>query len=82
LAQVRSIAQSVRDFTGGQDRFDIAAGNLRELLATLEARYPGIEEHLRTAMSVAVDGELHPDGWNLPLRRDAEVVFIPLIAGG
>jgi molybdopterin converting factor small subunit len=82
VAHVRTIAQSVRDLTGGLDRFEVDATSVRALLAVLGARYPGLEQHLRESMVVAVDGEMHPGAWDQPLAPDAEVVFIPMIPGG
>lgn len=82
MARVSSIVHSLREFTGGQHQFDVDAPSVRALLAAMDARFPGFEEHVRTTMIVAVDGELHPDAWDMPLRPDSEVVFVPLIGGG
>jgi sulfur-carrier protein len=82
MARVSTIAQSVRDLAGGRDRFEVEAADMRALLAALEHKYPGLGAHVRATMAVAIDGELHHDAWSEPLARDAEVVFIPLIAGG
>ena len=76
------MAHSVRDFTGGLDRFEVDAPTVRVLLAELEARYPGLEAHVRETMVIGVDGELQPGIWDLPLAQDSEVVFVPLVAGG
>jgi len=73
---------SLREFTGGQHQFDVDAPTVRALLTTLDARFPGFEEHVLTTMVVAVDGELQPGIWDLPLAPDSEVVFVPLIGGG
>jgi molybdopterin converting factor small subunit len=82
MAHVVTIAQSVRDLAGGRDRFEVDAPTVRALLAALDARHPGLEAHVRETMMVAIDGELRQDAWNEPLAPDAEVVFIPMIAGG
>lgn len=82
MAHVRTIAQSVRDLAGGLDHFDIEASNVRALLAELEARYPGLGEHVRDEMTIAIDGELYHEALNEPLKPDSEVVFIPLMTGG
>lgn len=82
MARVITIAQSVRDFTGGLDRFEVDAPTVRALLAALDARYPGLGQHVRETMAIAIDGELHHDAWNEPLGSQTEVVFIPRIEGG
>jgi molybdopterin converting factor small subunit len=82
MARVSTVAQSVRDLAGGNDRFEVDARTLGVLVDELDRRHPGLGAHLRTSMAVAIDGELHHEAWYVPLRDDAEVVFIPLIAGG
>ncbi len=82
MAHVITIAQSVRDLAGGLDRFEVDAPTVRALLAALDERHPGLAEHVRATMAIAIDGELHPNAWNEPLTKDSEVVFVPMIAGG
>jgi sulfur-carrier protein len=82
MARVLTIAQSVRDLAGGRDSFEVEAATVRALLRALDERHPGLADHVRGSMAIAIDGELHHDAWDAPLGRDAEVVFIPLIAGG
>jgi molybdopterin converting factor small subunit len=82
VARVITIAQSVRDLAGGLDRFEVDAPTVRALLSALDARHPGLAAHVREAMVIAIDGELHHDAWEAPLSPDSEVVLIPMIAGG
>ncbi|MEY4099806.1 MAG: hypothetical protein RL300_977 [Pseudomonadota bacterium] len=82
MARVRTIAQSVRDLAGGLDHFEVEAPNVRALLAALEARHPGLGEHIKESMTIAIDGELYHEALNEPLKPDSEVVFIPLMTGG
>ena len=82
MARVSTVAQSVRDLAGGYDRFEVPGRTLGALVDELDRRHPGLGRHVRATMAVAIDGELHHDAWHVPLRDDAEVVFIPLIAGG
>lgn len=82
MARVLTVAQSVRDLAGGCDRFEVEAPTLSALVAELDRRHPGLGAHLRETMAVAIDGEMHHEAWHTRLRADAEVVFIPLIAGG
>ena len=55
---------------------------MRALLASLDARYPGLGAHVRETMFIAIDGELHHNALGEALAPDAEVVFVPMIAGG
>lgn len=82
MARVITIAQSVRDLSGGLDHFEVEAPTVRALLAALDARYPGLDQHVRDTMAIAIDGELHHDAWEESLRPDAEVVIIPRMEGG
>jgi molybdopterin converting factor small subunit len=82
VARVLTVAQSVRDLAGGRDHFEVDAPTLRALVDALDRRHPGLGEHVRTTMAVAIDGELHHEAWDQPLKATTEVVFIPLIAGG
>ncbi len=82
MAHVKTISQSVRDLAGGLDHFEVEAPNVRALLAALEARYPGLGEHIKEEMTIAIDGELFHEALNEPLKPDSEVVFIPLMTGG
>ena len=82
MAHVLTVAQSVRDFAGGRDRFEVDAPTLGALVDELDRRHPGLGAHVRATMAVAIDGELHHEAWHTRLRDDAEIVFIPLIAGG
>lgn len=82
MARVSSIAQRVREFTGGTDEIEVAAGTVRALLLALDARYPGLGEHVREHMAIWIDGELHQDALGEPLGADSEVVLIPKISGG
>ncbi len=82
MASVRTIAQSVRDFTGGLDHLEVDAPTVRALLAELEARYPGLGEFVQSSMVLAIDGEIHQNAWNESLSADTEVVLIPMIGAG
>ena len=82
MVTVRSNAQAVRELTGGLDRFEVEAANVRALLDALERRFPGLGELARTRMAIAIDGEIHHDALAEPLAPGGEVVLIPRIAGG
>lgn len=82
MAKVSSIAQGVRDLTGGLDQFEVTATTVRALLAALDTRFPGLGAHVNAQMALAIDGELYQDAMSESLRPDSEVVLIPKISGG
>ncbi len=82
MVRVVSISSRVRDLTGGLDNFEVDARSVRELLRTLEARFPGLGQLVETEMSLAIDGEIHQDAMMEQLGPAAEVVLIPRISGG
>ena len=47
MAWVSSVDQRVRELAGGLERFEVPAGTVRALLTALEARHPGLGEHVR-----------------------------------
>ncbi len=69
-------------FTGGATEFDIEGATVRQLIANLDARFPGLGAFADRRMAVAIDGEIHQDAWFSPIGPDAEVVLIPKIGGG
>ena len=71
-----------RVFTGGVTEFDIEVSSVREMIDTLEARYPGLGDFVDRRMAIAIDGEIHQDAWFAPLNATSEVYLIPKIGGG
>lgn len=82
-----------RDLTGGAKTVTVPGDTVREVIANLDARYPGIqarlfsggEERLRPGITVVVDGETVRDRSRVlrrPLTETSEVHFLPAISGG
>lgn len=81
----------LREHTLGEKKVNGEGATLRELVADLDSRYPGIAAKL-----VAEDGQLHRfinvyiddedvrylGGIETPLRDGAEVSILPAVAGG
>jgi molybdopterin converting factor small subunit len=67
--------------TGGLEQVTIEAPRVKELVAALVARFPGLEPEL-DQLAVAIDGEVHPDAVYEPLMPQSEIYFVPKIAGG
>jgi sulfur-carrier protein len=76
---------------GARDWEQVEAATVAEVLAALDARFPGLGERLtepggqmRRWINVFVDGEdirMH-QALATPLRPDAEVYIVPAVAGG
>jgi molybdopterin converting factor small subunit len=54
---------------------------VRELLAELERRFPGLGAAL-AGSAVAIDGEIFPDPLLEPVGKGSEVHFLPRVGGG
>lgn len=76
------LPSGLRRFTGGAERVSVEAGDVRALISALDARFPGIGEHLREGVAVAIDGEIIQDALLEPLEPDSEIHFLPSVAGG
>jgi sulfur-carrier protein len=68
--------------TGGKDKLDIEAKDIRELFRKLQERYPGIEPFMDSGIAVAVDGVIYRDNWSTKLPEGAEIFLLPRLAGG
>jgi len=75
-------AAGLRRFTDGVAQIEVEAGTVRELIAVLDARYPGIGAQLSSGTSVAIDGEIIADALYEPLPENAEVHFLNALSGG
>jgi sulfur-carrier protein len=69
-------------FTGGVSAFDLDAATVRDLIAALDARFPGLGDFIDRKMAFAIDGEIHQNAWFSPIEPASEVVLIPKIGGG
>jgi molybdopterin synthase sulfur carrier subunit len=76
------IPSGLRAHCGGEDRVEVEASDLRELIARLDERFPGIRERLGEAVAVAIDGEIIQDPYLEPIEPESEVHFLPAISGG
>ena len=87
MATVR-IPALLRDLTGGRNEVEVAGRNLRQVVAALEAGFPGMGARLldegeqRPELAFAVDGEVATLGLLQPVAENSEVVILPAIGGG
>jgi molybdopterin converting factor small subunit len=67
--------------TGGLQQVTLDAPRVKELIAALIERFPGLELELGE-LAIAIDGEVRPDAIYEPLNSTSNVYFVPRIAGG
>ena len=72
---------ALQRLTGGLKECEVEASTVRELVARLEERFPGIGEQLASA-AVAIDGDIVPSPLLERLEPEAEIHFLPVISGG
>jgi molybdopterin converting factor small subunit len=77
-----------RDLTDGQEIVTVGGETIGDVVAQLEARFPGIQERLcnegrlRPHIAVAINGEVAQRGLRQRLTTPSEVHFIPALSGG
>jgi len=78
----------LRNLTGGQEQVRADGETVGQVLAALDASYPGIKarlcagEQLVPAIAVSVDGRIARRGLAEPVRPESEIRFLQAIAGG
>ncbi len=68
--------------TGGREKLDIEAKDIRELFNKLAELYPGLQPNLDRGIAVSIDGVIYRDTWSKELPKDAEIFLLPRLAGG
>ncbi len=76
------LSHGLQRYTGGTERVEVEARNVRELVAALDARFPGIGVEILSGMAVAIDGEIISDPFLEAVPPHAEVHFLPPLRGG
>ena len=72
-----------KQFTGGDNEFEIVASSVRSLIRELNNLYPGLGTQVSDGtLSVAIDGDIYQDAFLEELKPDSEVAFLPKIGGG
>lgn len=78
----------MRSLAGGASEVDVEGSSVRQVIAALDERFPGIRERLcegdqlRPGLAVAVDGRMSSIGVLQKVRPESEVHFLPAIGGG
>lgn len=79
---------TVQPLLGGRIAVAAEGRTIRELLADLEARFPGVLDRLcetgelRPGVSVVVNGSMSPLGLLQHVTAADEIHFLPLLGGG
>jgi len=85
------IPTPLRRVTNGQDKVSVDGAALNDVIASLDAEFPGIKERLcdetgelRNFVNVYVNGEdvRFLDGLATPTQPGDEVSIVPAVAGG
>jgi len=67
--------------TGGEERVEVEARRVVDLVETLCERFPGLRGEI-DRMAVAIDDEVHGDPAFQRLEDDSEIHFVPRLRGG
>jgi len=82
------IPHQMRDLTGGEAQVEVAGKSIRQLIAALDAQYPGLAERLlkgdqmAPGLAVSIDGAISPRGPLAAVGPQSEVHILPAIGGG
>ena len=85
------IPTPLRRVTNGQDKVSIEGATLNEIVASLDAQFPGIKERLcdehgelRNFVNIYVNGEdvRFLDGLSTATSSGDEISIVPAVAGG
>jgi molybdopterin converting factor small subunit len=73
---------AARALAGGAAVVYVAAGNVRQLVAELDSRFPGLGQRVEREMALVIDGEIWQNAYDVPIPAGAEVTLIPRLKGG
>jgi molybdopterin synthase sulfur carrier subunit len=82
------IPSLLQALTSGQEQVEVPGETLRQVIAALDERYPGLKDRLcdgdrlRPSMVAVVNGEVSQKGLRHRLDASSEVHFLPAMSGG
>ena len=82
------IPSLMRDLTGGQETVKVPGKTVGQVIAALDAAYPGIRDRLcegdriGPAVAVSVDGRIAQLGLFESVGEQSEIRFLPAVSGG
>ena len=68
--------------TGGKQKLEVEAKDIRELFRKLTEQYPGLGPFVERGIAVSIDGVIYRDTWSKELPKGAEIYLLPRLAGG
>ena len=78
----------MRELTGGKSKVEVSGSTVREVVAALEARFPGLhdrlveDDQLRSGLAVFVDGANSRRRLRAKVQPETELYFIESLGGG
>lgn len=82
MVKVVLTSGTAQQFTDGMTTVTVPAKNVRQMIAALEAKFPGLGTAIQQSMSVAIDGTILPDPFLEEVNEDSEIFVLPKIGGG
>ena len=82
------IPTQLRTLSGGVERVEVTGDNLRQIIAALEAAYPGLgsrllkDDAISPGLAVSIDGAFTNRGLLAKVQPESEIHFLPAIGGG
>lgn len=82
------IPSLLRDLSGGRETVTVSGANVRQLIESLDAAFPGLKarlcdaDGLRSGLAISVDSQVVTLGFEQPVAEHSEVHFLPAISGG
>lgn len=82
------IPPQMRELTGGVTEVDVTGGNLRQVVAELDAAYPGVAARLRNGdgiapgLAISIDGVTASRGMLSKVGPHSEIHILPALGGG
>ena len=78
----------MRELTGGKSKVEVSGSTVREVVAALEASFPGLhdrlveDDQLRSGLAVFVDGANSRRRLRAKVQPESELYFIESLGGG
>ena len=82
------IPPSLQDLSQGMAQIEVSGENVRQLINSLEERFPGFharlcsDGELAPSLQVSVDGVMTSRGLFARVQPESEVHFLPALGGG
>jgi molybdopterin synthase sulfur carrier subunit len=82
------IPPQMRELTGGLSEIDVEGRTLRQVIAALEAAFPGVaarlvaDDRLAPGLAVSIDGTVTSRGLLAKVEPHSQIHFLPAFGGG